>query len=200
MFVLKPWHTPFSTCTYNLLVLNHCYICRLNPDWNPQTRSTFLLACPSKELFDVGLTFKINDWDLVGGDDPLGTVRLDGYDLYHDCRNGALQEHKISPPKWARKKNMEDAGTLIVRCRPATKSDYDSLKNKEKKNLFWLKHLNDKPVHWLTWSIFWYRIWNPISLTTNLSHISSQVIRWILAEEEGRFQSRKNCCATYAIP
>ena len=112
----------------------------LNPDWTPETRSTFLLACPTKELFDLGLTLKVKDWDLIGGDDPLGTVILDGYDLmacYDEDEEekdvGRLREYKIHPPKG---QGGVDAGTLTIRYRRAFRSDFESLKNKEKKNLF----------------------------------------------------------------
>lgn len=86
----------------------------------------------------MGLTLKVKDWDLIGGDDPLGTVILDGYDLvgcYDDEAEdaGRLREYKIHPPKGQEGVN---AGTLTIRCRRATRPDYDSLKYMEKKNLF----------------------------------------------------------------
>jgi len=72
----------------------------------------------------------VKDWDLVGGDDPLGKVILGGDDLCDEV--GELREYKIIPPKGT----FKDAGTLTIRCRRATRADYESLRNKEKKSLF----------------------------------------------------------------
>ena len=80
-----------------LTQLFRCCIRRLNPDWSPETRSTFLLACDARELIDLGLTLKVKDWDLIGGDDPLGKVFLEGLDLLDG--EGDLREFAIVPPK-----------------------------------------------------------------------------------------------------
>ena len=79
----------------------------------------------------MGLTFKVKDWDLVGSDDPLGKVVLDGDTLC--SQDGELKEYTIIPPKGQEKM---DAGTLTIRCRRATRADYMSLKHDEKRNLF----------------------------------------------------------------
>lgn len=115
----------FPLIPYELIIRS------LNPNWSPETRSTFLLACQTRELFDSGLVFKVKDWDLIGGDDPLGHVKLDGHDLYEE--EGDLREFDIVPPNG---QEGVDAGTLTIRCRRATRFDFESLKNKEKRNLF----------------------------------------------------------------
>ena len=75
---------------------------------------------------------------MIGGDDPLGNVILDGYDLiscYDEKIENVerLRDYKIHPPKGQEGVN---AGTLTIRFRKATRSDYDSLKSMEKKDLF----------------------------------------------------------------
>ena len=112
----------FTRCSYLVVVV--VAVCSLAPNWSPETRSTFLLACETEELLDFGLTFKIKDWNLIGGDDPLGHVFLSAQDLYGE--EGDVIQHKIIPPKG---QDGVDAGTMFIRCRRANKFDFVSLKN-----------------------------------------------------------------------
>jgi hypothetical protein len=105
---------------------------RLNPTWGPDQENTFILQCLACELVDHdGAIFTVMDFDAITPNDPLGTVRVAAHELWNGT--GELVERKITPPKGHKGK---DAGYLTIRFRKAAKGDYNSLINKEKKNLF----------------------------------------------------------------
>lgn len=123
------WYVAFFSSPSSFVVF--CFH-RLNPNYGPETDSTFILHCPAWELFDNdGLVFQVEDRDTLTPDDHLGTVRVPGHELC--AGTGALMEKTIEPPKG---KEGVDAGTLNIRCRRATDSDFESLKNRERKQLF----------------------------------------------------------------
>jgi hypothetical protein len=94
---------------------------RLNPNWGPETKSTFLLHCPAWELFDNnGLLFQVEDMDMLSADDPLGTVQVEGHVV---CSGeGKLTEFKIAPPKGIA---GIDAGVLNLRFWRGTATDIE---------------------------------------------------------------------------
>jgi len=96
----------------------------------PETDSTFLLDCTDKELSDAGgLQFVVKDWDLIGTNDELGSVRIDPQTLKSGNNNGDAMEMKVTPPK---KKEEEDAGHLLIRWRNATADDLKTIQSKKK--------------------------------------------------------------------
>ena len=104
----------------------------LNPHWTPESRSTFLLSCKAQELFAFGgVKLQVKDWDFIGGDDPMGHVFVESKDLLQG--QGELKEYEIIPPE---DRAEENAGILTIRYRKATRADYESLQNKEKRPLF----------------------------------------------------------------
>lgn len=95
----------------------------LNPAFSLQENSTFIFEeSPEAVKKNAGLTFKVKDWDRVGANDDLGEVIVDHEALYSGT--GENLNLKIKPPKGSK----EDAGTLTIRCRPATDEDKADLK------------------------------------------------------------------------
>ena len=92
----------------------------LNPSYGPETKSTFVFH-PSKEIIlnKETLVFKVKDWDRIGSNDFLGQVEIPLAKLYALSNNNNEQDgtFTITPPKGREK---EDAGSLRIRCRPAT--------------------------------------------------------------------------------
>ena len=102
----------------------------LNPDWTPDQRSTFVLSGDTNDILAEGLTFKVKDWDLIGGDDPLGKVHVEGFNFIEER---GRREFKIEPPKG---QEGADAGTLTIRWRKANRADQEAYKSKDKKLVF----------------------------------------------------------------
>ena len=106
---------------------SHCRLAisfRLNPVYDDDTKSTFLLEWAAYSLYNVGgLKLQVKDWDRgLGGNNPLGEARVAPEDLY--CiSNGEPREYKIVPPTG---RENEDAGYLTIRSRPATEEDLAS--------------------------------------------------------------------------
>ena len=103
----------------------------LNPIYDVETDSAFVLEKPAKEVFEAGgLEIKIKDWDRIGKNDDLGTVRVDAKTLYGPW-DSKSKELKIQHPSG---KEGDEAGTITIFVRDATDLDKQSLK-KEKKGL-----------------------------------------------------------------
>jgi hypothetical protein len=84
------------------------------------------LDCDAKSLFGYGgLSFKIYDWDFIGGDDPLGHVFLSAKEL---CEESVLREYPILPPKGQEGVN---AGTMTIHFRRANEADRLLLQDSE---------------------------------------------------------------------
>lgn len=97
----------------------------LNPIFGPESNSSFVLD-PSSTSGD--LVLKVKDWDLIGKNDELGQVQVSVSQLYAEAASDNSHNNKtglelaIVPPKGREK---EDAGTLTIRCRPATQQDLE---------------------------------------------------------------------------
>lgn len=116
----------------NALSFQYIYY-SLNPVFTPELDSTFLLDCTDANLSDKnGLVFLVKDWDMLGGNEELGTVEVD-YPTLITAKNGDAKEFKVTPPKGKTK----DAGYLLIRWRKAKPADKKALSDKKnKKNLF----------------------------------------------------------------
>ena len=91
----------------------------LNPAYSLKEKSTFILQeMPAAVKENGGLVFKVKDWDRVGKNEDLGQVVLD-YDTLYNATGAANIVLKLKPPKGV----SEEAGTLTLRCRPATEED-----------------------------------------------------------------------------
>lgn len=91
----------------------------LNPAYSLKDKSTFILQeTPAAVKENGGLVFKVKDWDRVGKNDDLGEVVLDHDRLYNSAGASNIVL-KLKPPKGV----SEEAGTLTLRCRPATDED-----------------------------------------------------------------------------
>ena len=102
----------------------------LNPVFDVESDSAFVLENPAKDVFEAGgLEFKIKDWDRVGSNDDLGTVIVPAKTLYESWEG--TKEMKILHPSG---KEGQEAGYITLFVRDATDLDKQSLK-KEKKSL-----------------------------------------------------------------
>lgn len=88
----------------------------LNPTYTLKDRSTFILQeTPAAVKGNGGLVFKVKDWDRVGKNDDLGEVTVD-HDTLYNSTGMSNMVLKLNAPKGV----SEEAGSLTLRCRPAT--------------------------------------------------------------------------------
>ena len=111
---------------YCLIVIYYSIVISLNPVFDEDTKSTFVLDVTGKDLLDDdGLVLDVIDWDrgMIGKHDPLGDTKVPAKDLYSTSSNDWEQpkQYKIKPPKG--KENVDDAGYVKLRFRIATDDD-----------------------------------------------------------------------------
>jgi Ca2+-dependent lipid-binding protein len=94
----------------------------LDPIWTLQTGSLFLIRMAPEDFFrNGGMVFVVKDFDQIGANETLGTVRVPLTDILEKV--GEREEYSIEPSKQFRKSITKKGSKLNLRFREASEDD-----------------------------------------------------------------------------